>query len=44
MMQAIEAVRNEGKSVAGVVCIMDREIDENLNLLKQNMEVEITIC
>jgi orotate phosphoribosyltransferase len=37
IMQAIEAVRNEGKkSVAGVICIIDREIDENLNLLKKN--------
>ena len=37
IMQAIEAVTNEGKkSVAGVICIIDREIDENLNLLKKN--------
>lgn len=33
IMQAIEAVRDEGRNVAGVVCVIDREDD---NLLKQN--------
>jgi orotate phosphoribosyltransferase len=36
VMQAIESVREEGVSVEGIVCIVDREIDEGQNLLKQN--------
>jgi orotate phosphoribosyltransferase len=36
VMQAIESVRKEGVSVQGIVCIVDRELDESQNLLKQN--------
>jgi orotate phosphoribosyltransferase len=34
IMQAIEAVRKEGRDVAGVICVIDRQDPDNL--LKQN--------
>ena len=39
IMQAINALRDEGFSVAGVVCVIDREEGEHLDELKKQMKV-----
>jgi orotate phosphoribosyltransferase len=35
-MEAIEAVRDQGNTVTGVVCIIDREEKGTPNVLKEN--------